>query len=764
MTLTRFSSLVLVLLLSSHAVARARDVQERPALGTLARPAVVNTDRMDRVDLTRWIPASVEFLLFKEGLAAEIDANFDLDLVAELRKTTRGKDFVESGGYESLIKATGVEKLYGSWVKALGGAGSEFVEGYLAGQVIFAGRSGGKPQWALLMEMSEGARQSWAKDPEAASARFAQVVHTGLAEFTSDLLPEEGSGGLSVWHSGSAVVVAADAGLLAEIQELARQEDVGPDSFQATSTYGFFQREQQNDFKQGDRTEFFVLRPEELLRATGLRTPLLRQRQDPQSTFTERLLSQVVSAPFTESIVGYSRRRSEPSGAGSMRAGMRVRGRIRLKTLVSEPDDQVPRDDDSPAAVELDRHRLFSLPRDGERGSPASGTAAGIPVIERLAGIVPNDVALWSYFGGDLRALARVFERGLPPAGHPGTFWDRELINEQFRILLDGAGFKLGYNPQVKRERNFQQKEIPQRALVQAQRELVVADQERIRLRAADIEARMRAALPRVIALDPAEKGRALREILEHLAAMLGRSSGRADSNDGDQALGRAVFVMRKNDYGDLRADLDEDQRAYFPSFYDGDHVNGSSPAWAFVFWVDADQVARFEETLRILMQNLPWEAKTLRVEMVKEGVGQWYMQEYWNRLIPGPGQIVTAMVPDLEEEVEARRDGRRPKGARLFLFGNHLRLVEDLGTAAVQTHDARSRRLRDRASFRSTLREEIDQQSNLFVYVNGRELARLFDAPYLGWLESGLLSLRAVSAKPHELAFQLAGRFRPWK
>lgn len=724
---------------------------------------VFNPFEGDAREFTYYVPRNVDFFLLKKDLSDDLDDRDEPYFMPKLRDTRAWANFRRSGDYQEEIVQTGIETSVEDVVRALDEAPIDVFAGLLGREFIFAGRSH-RDQDGKLVKPVEGV--SFLKQADVAiyfrvtwkvKLAYRFLRSSMLRGWFASELPVENDGDhvvlegldgldgvkLRIWRDRDLLVVTNSESFLREIQDLVDKEEEGSESFRLTGDFDLFQKEKAKDTEEGDSNAYWIVRPDGFLRGLGIPGPVPRPRDNPRSTQADRFLGQIISTTFTDSIVGYSRGRTNPLGVSPYQSGLRIRGSVAMKLVETDRGESAREDDDSPVSIELDRDRLFALQLDDELRVPSFTEDGQGRSIEMLAGLVPQDVAIWSYLAGDLRALFRMFERSFPPVGHPGEDWDRAIINEQFEIALEGGGTQPGYNPQVEADRNREMNEIPRLAMARARRENPSAPEATLERIAATIENRMRAALPRPILVDTAKKEPAFREVLEHLASILGKSRGRPGTTGADIAMGRAMFVLRRNDYGDLRAGLSEDQRKLIPAFYDGPRAADPTPAWAFVFWIDTGERERLEATMEKFMGNLPWvgDSKNLRVEMVKEGVGQWYLQEYWHPSIPGPGQIVTAVVPFLEEDgIERREAAERNRGRRrpsnkiekttLYMVGNHLRLIEDLGTAAVKAQEDRERqgppRLRNQSTFRDMLRSEIDQPSNMFAYWNGEELAHL--------------------------------------
>ena len=707
-------------------------------------------------EFTLYVPRGVDFFLLKKDLAEDLNERPEPHFMPKVRDTQAWKNFLTSNDFDEQIVQGGLEQTIDEMMSALESAPIDVIANLVGEEFLFAGRSredaqaprAGSVEQASFLKQTQAAlyfRVSWkvklgyrVLSSSLLRGWFAPDLE---AESVDDHVRLSGLQALDgvdlwIWRDRDMLVVTNDESFLQEIKGLSADEDTGAsDSFKVTTEYGIFEREKTIDAQEGDSTAYWILRPRGLLQGLGIDGPIPKEPGDPESSQADRFLGQLISTEFMESIIGYSRARTDPLGRNRNESGLRVRGSIKMKLADVERTPSAEKDPDSGVNIESDRDRMFALQLGDELRIPPYTDTADERSIELLSGLIPEDVAIWTYLAGDLRALFRIFERSFPPVGHPGEDWDRDIINEQFAAALEGLADKAGYNEEIEAIRNSKLSSIAGDALREATSQLGPgASQARIEATARAIEARMKRALPARI--EVGQHGRAFRSVLEHLGAMLGKSRGRPGTTGAQVALGRAMFLLRKNDYGDLREGLPPNQLEYIPAFY-ADRVDDPSPAWAFVFWIDDADVQRVDATMKAMMDKLPWEnEKTYRVEITKEGVGQRYAWEYWSPDIPGPGEIVTAFATFLEETSIERLAARSSRSRRraasnrettLFIVSNHLKMVEDLVTAAVKPHQARlPNRLRDDVTFGALLRSEIDQPSNLFAYWNGAELARI--------------------------------------
>ncbi|MCB9881818.1 MAG: hypothetical protein H6834_08520 [Planctomycetes bacterium] len=360
--------------------------------------------------------------------------------------------------------------------------------------------------------------------------------------------------------------------------------------------------------------------------------------------------------------------------------------------------------------------------------------------IDELARFVPSDVACWTVFSGDLHALIHYLERSPVREGVRSTL---DVVETWFDLLVEGRS-RPSFQQLIDQENRWCQEGAAQIAQGQARRELPEADEDRLRERVKDIEDRLvRESLLPPLRFDPRSEASSLGAVLDYLASVAVDDSKR-DAGEDVPPLGRIMFLMRKDDYGDLREGLNDDQRQMIPDFYAG-RVGKPAPLWVVGLWIEDRVAKKFDTALSIFLRSLPAEGNTLRVELVKQGIGQWTMNEYWCPFVPGPGQIVTAM---------GSTDRKETGPTHLVLIGNHVRLIEDLMSSVLARGSNRPKRLRDDARFRTWM-QGIDQGSHLFLLMDGHALATLFENPSLRDLGAGLLSIRATNETPRVLAMR---------
>ncbi|MBL8899902.1 MAG: hypothetical protein JNM84_19885 [Planctomycetes bacterium] len=713
---------------------------------------VVNVFEGSAEGFTAYIPRDVHFFLLKKNVEDDLGEGYEPHFLPPLRDSQFWADFRATGDFERRVVESGLERFLDDVVAELEKAPIDLVFNLGGQEIAFAGRA---------RESAAASSGEGAFDDLLAGAQFAlhlrvrwktKLAYRGVQwGFASSFAP-----GLSIepvddhfvlkgiyhgrdlllWRFLDMVVVANDATYLAEIQKLTREAGSSRDSFRAGNLdYQMMERERASEDEDVSEA-FFILRPRGVMAALGLVDPIPAPPEAPTSTLVGRFIGQIFSSELVDKVSGYLRASRDPLSLGTGYSGLRLRGQVQLKDVKDGEGTGI----DSPSNIEKDREAFLKVKLDDSLSVPPVSQDDIEKSIATYAGILPDDVALFAYLAGDLSGLFHLVERSLAPSGKPGEDWDREEINRVFHAAITGDSNFGGYNRAVEALRSRRMNELPQEAarLARQYAESVgrASDAAFLEKRTELQQRALENQLPRPIVLDGEDGDLGLRKLLDRLAQLFAK--------DGD---GRGMFVLRQNDYPDMRQQNASESSEQIPSFY---RPQDAAPVWAFVFWIEERSPEEVRDTVATFLQQLRFSAdpndtaRSLDVHVTSEVAGQHTLKEYWHPSIPGPGEIVTAVVPFYEEQqIEKRADeartSRRSRGRKvrndihLFVLANHMMLAQDIAQAAILPARTRANRMaRPRLDanpiFDTMLRRELDSErrSSLFAYWSGVELGEI--------------------------------------
>jgi hypothetical protein len=716
---------------------------------------VVNVFEGASEGFTAYIPRDVHFFLLKKQVSDDLGEGYEPHFLPSLRDSAFWGDFRATGDFERRVVESGIEAALDDLVAQLDQAPIDLVHNLAGQELAFAGRARPGVEEGTGAEAEGGAEELLKGAQFALHLRvrwkvklayrglqwgFASTFAPGIAvEPVDDHLVLKGiyhGRDLLLWRYLDMAVVSNDAAYLAEVQKLVKEAGSTRESFRAGNLdYQMMERERAEEGEEVSEA-FFILRPKGVMRALGLVDPIPVPPADPSSTLVGRFIGQIFSSELVEKIAGYLRASKDPLSLGAGYSGLRLRGQVQLRDIKDGTETGI----DSPSRIEKDREAFLKVKLDDSLSVLPVSEDDIEKSISTYAGIVPDDVALFAYLAGDLSGLFHLVERSLAPSGKPGEDWDREEINRVFHGAITGNESFGGYNRAVEALRSRRLQEIPQQAANMARQyaeSLGRANDAAFLEKRTELQARaLENHLPRPIILDGEDGDLGLRKLLDRLAQLFAR--------DGD---GRGMFVLRQNDYPDMRQQNASESSEQIPSFY---RPNDTGPVWAFVFWIEERSPDEVRDTVATFLQQLRFSAdpndtaRSLDVHVTSEVAGQHTLKEYWHPSIPGPGEIVTAVVPFYEEQqiekrAEEARSSRRSRGRKvrgdihLFVIANHMMLAQDIAQAAILPARTRANkmaraRLDANPIFDTMLRRELDSErrSSLFAYWSGVELAQI--------------------------------------
>jgi hypothetical protein len=715
---------------------------------------VVNLFEGRAEGFTAYIPRNVDFFLLKKDLAEDLDKGYEPRFLPRLKASQFWSDFRATGDFERRVIESGIEETLDELVAELDKAPIDLVHNLVGQELAFAGRArpgaaaevgGGEGTAAELMASAQFALQLRVRWKVKLGFRGLQWGLAGsfvpgleVEAVDQHLVLKSAFHGrdLLLWRHLDMLVVSNDASYLGEIQKLVQEAGSSRESFRADNVdYQMMERERAEEGEDVSEA-FFILRPKGVMTALGLVDPIPAPPAAPNSTLVGRFIGQIFSSELVEKVAGYSRASTNPLSLGSGYSGLRLRGQVQLRDVKDGEGTGI----DAPSRIEKDREAFLKVKLDESLSVPPVSSDDAEKSISTYAGLVPDDVALFAYLAGDLSGLFHLVERSLAPSGKPGEDWDREEINRVFHSAIVGNESFGGYNRAVEALRSRRMNELPQEAARLARRyaeSVGRANDAAFLEKRTELQQRaLENQLPRPIIMDGEDGDLGLRKLLDRLAQLFAK--------DGD---GRGMFVLRQNDYPDMRKQSASGAPDQIPAFY---RPEDPAPVWAFVFWIEERSPEEVRDTVATFLQQLRFSAdpndtaRSLDVIVTSEVAGQHTLKEYWHPSIPGPGEIVTAVVPFYEEQqmekrAEEQRGPRRSRGRKVrndvhvFVIANHMMLAQEIAQAAILPSRTRANkmaraRLDANPVFDTMLRRELDssRRSSLFAYWSGTELAEI--------------------------------------